>query len=226
MNLKNFIEKKFFLLKECYRGRSLLRIIQNIYIKDYVKLSGNCLDLGSKNTNPSYYEFIKFEKNTKVTHSDLDSNEDEVIKFDYNKTFPLKDDTYDNILLFNVLEHVYDTSNLLSESRRILKKEGKIYGVIPYMYKYHKDPDDYWRFTHSGLNLILLKSGFKNIKILKQGDGEFKVIIHQISHLLKFKFLIYLSWLTAFFLDFILRKIRNKRDQKDYYLGLYFEATK
>ena len=40
--------------------------------------------------------------------------------------FPINDNEYDNILIFNVLEHVYNTPNILSESFRVLNKNGKL----------------------------------------------------------------------------------------------------
>ncbi len=217
-----------FFFKECMKGRSLIRSFQNQDIKNNVKIFGNCLDLGSKNSNPSYYEYINFNNNNNnfnMTYSDFYSKDKNVLSFDFNKKFPMKDNTFDNVLIFNVLEHVYNTSNVLEETRRVLKKNGKVYGVIPFLFLYHKDPSDYWRFTHEALEKLLEESGFINIKIQKHGLGTFTVINSIYSQMLRWRILMYISWTFGFFLDLIIKSIRKNR-KENLYLGLYFECEK
>ena len=125
--------------------------------------------------------------------------------------------------MFNVVEHIFETKNLLVETRRILNKGGKLYGSTPFMYRYHKDPEDYYRYTHEAMELLLKKTGYSKYIVKKFGIGEFTVAVQQFSHVLKFRTLIYFSWLIAIFFDFLLYKFRGQRDPKDYYLGLYLQ---
>lgn len=220
------INNYIYILKNCIKGSSLLRILQNLDIKNNVYISGNCLDLGSKNSKPNYYKFLNISEDTRITYTDLYSKEDNILSFDFNKSFPIKDNEYDNVLIFNVLEHIYDTHNILSESFRVLNKNGKLYGAVPFLYKYHKDPDDYWRFSHTLLFKLLENSGFKKIKIIKQGNSNFMVLAHNFSYVLKFKILIAVMWSFCFLLDYIVKKILRKKNDHNNYLGLYFEAEK
>ena len=57
-----------------------------------------------KNTNPSYYEFINKTKNCEKL-SDLNSKI-KILSFDFNKKFPIQNNEFDNILVFNVLKHI------------------------------------------------------------------------------------------------------------------------
>ncbi len=221
-SIKNYI----FILKNCIRGSSLLRILQNIDIKKNVFISGNCLDLGSKNSKPSYHKFLNISEDTKITYTDLYSNEDGILSFDFNKRFPINDNEYDNILIFNVLEHVYNTPNILSESFRVLNKNGKLYGAVPFLYKYHEDPDDYWRFSHTLLFKLLKNQGFKKIKIIKQGNSNIMVLAHNFSYILRFKILIAITWSFCFLFDYILKNLLRRKNDHNNYLGLYFEAKK
>ena len=52
---------------------------------------------------------------------------------DLNETpYPIKDDTYDKIIAFFILEHLKDTEKCLKEWHRILKPGGKLIIKVPY----------------------------------------------------------------------------------------------
>ncbi|MFN6992331.1 MAG: methyltransferase domain-containing protein, partial [Fervidobacterium sp.] len=49
----------------------------------------------------------------------------DVIITDLNKSFPLKNESFDTVVSMDVIEHLYDVDNFLSEIYRILKNGGK-----------------------------------------------------------------------------------------------------
>lgn len=64
---------------------------------------------------------------------------------------PLRDESVDGILCEMVLEHVPDPSATTDEFRRVLKPGGRLFVAVPFLWPYHASPDDYWRWTASGL---------------------------------------------------------------------------
>lgn len=73
---------------------------------------------------------------------------------DLTQLNPFRPECFDAILLFNVLEHVYDTHTLLSVLSKILKPGGVLLVAIPFMVKIHQAPVDYVRYTHYALQRL------------------------------------------------------------------------
>ncbi len=70
------------------------------------------------------------------------------------QALPFRDSVFDGIITQAVLEHVPDPSSVIWEIRRVLKDEGHIYAEVPFLQGYHADPDDYQRFTLSGMRWL------------------------------------------------------------------------
>ena len=96
---------------------------------------------------------------------------------------PFKDGEIDIIVANNVIEHFYNPQQAVSEMHRVLKKGGRLYFTIPFLYPVHEAPHDYVRFTRFGLE-ELFKS-FKQVEILERG-GMFSTTAHyffKMSHI-------------------------------------------
>lgn len=79
---------------------------------------------------------------------DIDSNSAADYVLDCNTDcFPMAKDSVDGVILSNSLEHIFDTSHLLTEISRVLKPGGLIYFSVPMTFPVHAHPDDYYRFT-------------------------------------------------------------------------------
>ena len=74
---------------------------------------------------------------------------------------PVQDDSFDAVLSSQVLEHVEDPDLYLRECMRVLKPGGTLILSTHGMMYYHRDPEDYWRWTTAGLNRILTGHGFE-----------------------------------------------------------------
>jgi uncharacterized protein YbaR (Trm112 family)/SAM-dependent methyltransferase len=70
-------------------------------------------------------------------------------------------ETVDCVYLPALLEHVPRPAAVITEVRRVLKPDGLILVEVPFLQGYHADPDDYQRFTLSGLRVLL--DGFEEI---------------------------------------------------------------
>jgi SAM-dependent methyltransferase len=86
------------------------------------------------------------------------------------KHFPLKAASVDSVFHTEVLEHVKDPAAFLTECFRVLKPSGKMFLSVPFQARYHYIPYDYWRFTPSGLELLLRHAGFTQFTILPRGN--------------------------------------------------------
>ena len=64
--------------------------------------------------------------------------------------YPIKSGTADEVYLMAVLEHIFYPEAALEEAFRILKPGGKIIIEMPFIFRYHRSPNDYWRWTREG----------------------------------------------------------------------------
>lgn len=74
---------------------------------------------------------------------------------------PLSDGVASVVLSSQVLEHVADVERYLSECHRVLKDDGLLFLSTHGSWKYHPDPQDFWRWTCDGLKRVIQKSGFE-----------------------------------------------------------------
>lgn len=88
---------------------------------------------------------------------------------------PFKNGEFDIIIANNVIEHFYDPMQAIAEMRRVLKKSGKIYFTVPFLYPVHEAPHDYHRFTRYGLERLF--NEFKDVEIHARG-GWFSTTAH------------------------------------------------
>ncbi len=207
------------LFKEIYRGKSLLRTLMNLELKNH-SISGKVLDVGG-GVGPSYYRFLTKEPNTKVVTLDLEGGTKIDLETD---RLPYNDSAIDNILLVNIMEHIYNYDFLLMEIYRVLKGGGKVIGFVPFMINYHPDPHDYFRFSQEALKKIFIQVGFKDINIKAIGRGPMSVNYNNVMIFLpRIMRIIILPF--YFIVDKILLKLRPKMNER-YPLGYFFELRK
>jgi SAM-dependent methyltransferase len=84
---------------------------------------------------------------------------------------PLADAEADTVLCTETLEHVLEPSAFLRELRRILAPAGRLVLTVPFAARWHFVPQDYWRFTPSGLEHLLTQAGFCEVRIYPRGGA-------------------------------------------------------
>ncbi len=75
---------------------------------------------------------------------------------------PFDDESFDIVLSVDVLEHLRDPRQAISEMKRVLKKEGRVILTTRFVYPIHDSPHDYWRFTKYGMQEL-----FKDWEIIE-----------------------------------------------------------
>jgi SAM-dependent methyltransferase len=76
-------------------------------------------------------------------------------------TVPLPGDSFDVVLSTQVLEHVEDPLLYLSECRRLLRPGGALVLTTHGIMYFHKDPEDFWRWTSDGLAKVVGQAGLE-----------------------------------------------------------------
>ena len=75
--------------------------------------------------------------------------------------FPFEDSMFDSVLCNQVLEHIFNPDQFLSEIYRVLKPNGTLLLTVPFVWDEHEQPNDYARYSTFGLRYLLEKNGFK-----------------------------------------------------------------
>ena len=91
-------------------------------------------------------------------------------KVDYfydGKKLPFNDASFDAIVCFEVLEHVFNIEEVLAEIYRVLKPNGQLLISIPFAWDEHEIPYDFARYTSFGITHILNINNFDVVKLIK-----------------------------------------------------------
>lgn len=195
-----------------------------------LKIDGRILDLGGDRRS-GYHELVKGSHKIEAVNLNPDCGAD--LCFDLEKKFPLDNDSYDAVLCVNVLEHIFNYQNVLSESFRVLKSGGILAGVAPFLFNVHGSPSDYFRYTGAALEKMLEEAGFRDIKVEELGTGVFSVLFQLKYGFYRINFIRNLAMKFHVLLDKILiqkilkfLKPDNHLSEKYLPLGYFFIAKK
>lgn len=106
-----------------------------------------------------------FPSDAEYTGADLPGNPAARIEINPDGTLPSLPESFDLALSTQVLEHVSEPSLYLSECFRVLKPGGTLLLSTHGLWIYHRDPEDYWRWTADGLKLQIERAGFEVVDV-------------------------------------------------------------
>ena len=218
-----FINPFYFVRKALYENT--LALAKNI--------TGKTLDIGC---GYKPYESL-FSETTEYIGIDYDSPENKkntkIDVFYSGHKFPFNDSTFDSAVLTQVLEHIFNPDEFLSEINRVLKKNGKLLLSVPFVWDEHEQPRDYARYSSFGISHILKEHGFKIIEKRKTLN-DVRVIFQLINCYIhkkipaknyKVRLCFYVVFITPFtLLGIIFSKILPKND--DLYMDNIILAEK
>lgn len=72
---------------------------------------------------------------------------------------PFRDDSFDTVVCFEVLEHVKDGSALARELARVVRPGGTVILTVPFLWGEHCQPHDYARYTVFGVRELFTRAG-------------------------------------------------------------------
>ncbi len=93
---------------------------------------------------------------------------------------PFEANTFHLVLSQETMEHVSDPFRAVREMGRVLKTDGVLYLQVPFVLGYHPDPEDYWRFTHSGVRRLIEQAGLRCERVepsLAAGTGAHRILV-------------------------------------------------
>lgn len=112
------------------------------------------LDIGSGNTGISNTVGLSKSVQDGLVSLDMCYASSVHIIGDAHK-LPFTNDSIDGVLIQGVLEHVRDPNRVVKEIKRVLRPHGVVYVDVPFLQHYHQDPEDYRRYTITGLRQLL-----------------------------------------------------------------------
>jgi SAM-dependent methyltransferase len=72
---------------------------------------------------------------------------------------PVPDASFDLVLCTQTLEHVDDPARAVRELRRVVGPGGRVLLSTHGVQVYHPNPNDFWRWTHAGLERLFRENG-------------------------------------------------------------------
>ena len=206
-----------------FSNKSILRIFQLEIFKKF-KINGDIIEFGASDKIEKNFCNSKLN-NCKISYSNLNPSNKKFLKIDLQKKV-LIELKYDYVIIFNVLEHLLDPNLALKNLSKICKKNGKIIGSTPFLFRVHGAPKDYSRFTKDHLIELLKSSNFKDIEIIELGTGPFLACISLLRSYLKYLPILYqLLVLFALIFDKLIKLFIKTDPKKIYPVGYVFFAT-
>ena len=102
------------------------------------------------------------------------------------KVLPFESRSFDTVLSLQVFEHVPEPQLLLNEMARVVKKDGIVLVCVPFSFRLHEEPNDYFRYTPHGLRSMFEAAGLEVEEIRSQGD-LWSVLGHKLNSYLAFR---------------------------------------
>lgn len=170
------LKKIRFYISPYFLIRYYLRRDINLFVKKY-HFKGTVLDFGCgqkpykylfKNSQYRGIDFKDYSRNLDFP----DDKPDYYFGEEYTKNLflPFKNESFDNSVSFQVLEHHRDPELMIKEMARITKKGGLILLSCPFIYGLHEEPNDFQRFTKYKLKELFKKNNCEIVEIKEQGS--------------------------------------------------------
>lgn len=223
-NKDQFINIKFniYNIQIYFIRKSIFSFIKN----NLNKLEGKLLDVGCGKM--PYKDFIlKSSKITTYVGIDIEkAHYDDVIVPDLiwdGENIPVEDNSFNNILLTEVLEHCPSPKVVLDEANRVLVTGGNILITVPFIFPLHESPYDEYRYTPYSLKRILEECKFRDIEIKFLGGVNAAIALMLSFHKNK-----YFRLLMMPIIYLLIRTDKTETDFKDgiMFTGLSIVAKK
>jgi SAM-dependent methyltransferase len=195
-----------------------------------ISLSDKVADLGG-DVHSEYHSY--FKGNFEITSLNMDEKTAPDVFHDLEKPLPFPNASFDHALLINVMEHIFEHRQLLTEAVRIVKPGGSVIIAVPFLFPIHPSPRDFWRFSKQTLEAECANAGLTIEKLVPLGTGVFSVRYVLLDRLMPspIRFLSYytLRYITLA-LDSLFTKtahlLRKRYDPAEYALGYVVQARK
>ena len=135
------------------------------------------LDIGSLDVNGTYKPLFENPK-WKYTGLDLVAGENVDIVSAEPYHYPFSDQSFDVVVSGSCMEHVEDLHAFIKEAARVLKKDGTMCIIAPWVWEEHRFPRDYWRILPDGMKFLLEKIAGLPILRIRKKLGREAILCH------------------------------------------------
>ena len=163
-----------------------------------ITLDGHILDVGG-GVKSEYRDLLQGTHTFYTINIDERAQPDKIVDIEF--PFPLESAMFDHAVCMNVLEHVFEFENVIRETARVIKLNGKIVLATPMIYKIHGSPDDYLRYTESALRRVAKKYDLSVESIQPLGSGFFGVGVQMLRSAIPSGFIWVVCKRVAYALD-------------------------
>lgn len=150
------------------------------YIERHAHLLGDdVLEIGSRMTTPGAWWIVNRDLAQGAwTGTDMQAGPGVDVVADMHNPPEAWRGAFTGVLCSEVLEHVARPWVALPQIRSVIKPGGWIVVTTLTSFPIHGFPDDYYRYTPSGLRLLLEDAGFRNVKTENAGEIEIRLNDH------------------------------------------------
>lgn len=148
-----------YLMKISWKGRLYRKKIVYPLIKKNSK--GRLLDIGCG--TGLFLEFFQTGTGVDVNSDCVEycrQNGLDAIQMEFD-ILPFEDESFDTVVLDNVLEHINDPQPILEECYRVLTDQGRIIALTPGKKGYSRDPDHKIYYSMDTLRDLIQQHGFE-----------------------------------------------------------------
>tara|TARA_B110000008_G_scaffold84930_1_gene86704 strand:- start:283 stop:936 length:654 start_codon:yes stop_codon:yes gene_type:complete len=151
--------------------QSFLENTRGLLFAEWIGTNKKVLDLGGRDGTLTKHFIYK----NKVTLADIDENaleyaknnyQIEIMKADLNQSLPFQDNSFDVVVMAEVLEHLPYPTITLSEIKRVLKTNGEFIGNLPLAYHLK----DRWQIIRG--RKLLISSDPTHLQFLSYEDAK------------------------------------------------------
>ncbi len=153
---------------------------QTAYLMQWVpECDGPVLEVGSKEYG-STFGFRKLYPGNEYVGVDMFPGEGVDVVADLSLAIgPLQPDHFALAICCSVLEHVAKPWRFAENLTRLVRPGGKVYMSVPWVWRYHPYPDDYYRFSHKGVMALFDQFDWHSIYYSTSAELEFVAIDDQ-----------------------------------------------
>ena len=150
------------------------------YIERHAHLLGDdVLEVGSRMTNPGAWWIVNRDlAQGEWLGIDMQAGDGVDLVADIHKLPADFDGRFTGVLCSEVLEHVARPWVALPKLRAAMKPGGWLIVTTLFAFPEHGFPDDFYRYSQSGLRLLLEDAGFTNVKTEYAGSVDLKLNDH------------------------------------------------
>ncbi len=152
-----------FIATHVYKGMSVNRALLHLQVMKHVVVRGKVLDVGG-GSRQTYLSYMNIDDADCIVALDIQPRGSDDIHGSATQ-MPIKAESFDTVLCFNLLEHVYEHRRALREIRRVMKPGAILYGWTPFALGVHGAPNDYWRYTPEAFRNLLSETGLSSIEV-------------------------------------------------------------